>query len=325
MNLDYGRRENALERDSIEGGERDGNWQHKGYHIDWVRPRKNIHFHEHGIHVVCVWFEFLKFEFVKECIFSTAFYENYLNIAARVTYNQAKAIFGFEDTDSIGKFAFPAIEAAPCFSSSFPQIFNARTNIPCLIPAAIDQDPFFRMTRDVAPRLNYPKPCAMYTKFLPALPGAQSKMSASDATSCIYLSDTPQQIKKKINKYAFSGGQETTELHREKGGNPDVDIAFQFLTFLLDDDVELERIRTVCLLTQNLSNAFIFVGVSKRRNAHRRAESHRHQTNSNGGGGDSGASRTNHRRGAETFYGATKAGLRFLMIDGVVLIIEIVK
>lgn len=83
-----------------------------------------------------VYFFFNLFFFTK---FSNAFYENYLKIAGKVTYNQAKAIFGFKDTDSIGKFSFPAIEAAPCFSTSFPEIFNGRKDIPCLIPAAIDQ------------------------------------------------------------------------------------------------------------------------------------------------------------------------------------------
>ena len=42
------------------------------------------------------------------------------------------------------------------FSGSFPQIFNNNKDVPCLIPCAIDQDPYFRMTRDVAPRLNPP-------------------------------------------------------------------------------------------------------------------------------------------------------------------------
>jgi tryptophanyl-tRNA synthetase len=56
-----------------------------------------------------------------------------------VTNNQSRAIFGFTGEDSMGKSAFPAIEAAPCFSSSFPEIFNKRGDIPCLIPCAIDQ------------------------------------------------------------------------------------------------------------------------------------------------------------------------------------------
>lgn len=55
------------------------------------------------------------------------------------------------------------------------------------------------MTRDVAPRINYPKPSTLYTKFLPALQGAQTKMSSSDSNSCILVSDTPNQIKKKVN------------------------------------------------------------------------------------------------------------------------------
>ena len=52
--------------------------------------------------------------------------------------------------------------------------------------------------------------------------GAQTKMSASDTTSSIYLTDTPKQIKTKINKYAFSGGKDTIEEHREKGGDTEV-------------------------------------------------------------------------------------------------------
>lgn len=58
------------------------------------------------------------------------------------------------------------------------------------------------------------------------------------------MKDTSKQIKDKINKYAFSGGRETLEEHREKGGNPDVDVAYQYLTFFMEDDEELERLRT---------------------------------------------------------------------------------
>jgi tryptophanyl-tRNA synthetase len=36
---------------------------------------------------------------------------------------------------------------------------------------AIDQDPYFRMTRDVAPRLNFPKPALIHSTFFPALHG----------------------------------------------------------------------------------------------------------------------------------------------------------
>ena len=46
-----------------------------------------------------------------------------------------------------------------------------------------------------------------------------------------------------INKYAFSGGQTSVEEHRRLGGNCDVDISYQYLTFFLEDDAKLEQIR----------------------------------------------------------------------------------
>jgi len=173
------------------------------------------------------------------------FYQNVVRIQKCVTYNQVKGIFGFDDSCPIGKIAFPAIQAAPSFHTSFPFIFGeAKNNVPCLIPCAIDQDPYFRMTRDVAPRMGYLKPALIHSTFFPALQGAQTKMSASDANSSIFLTDTAKEIKTKINKYAFSGGQATVEEHREKGGDTSVDISYQYLRFFLDDDDKLAELES---------------------------------------------------------------------------------
>ncbi|CDZ96825.1 tryptophanyl-trna synthetase [Phaffia rhodozyma] len=173
-----------------------------------------------------------------------AFYRNIVRISRQVTYNQSKATFGFNDSDNIGKSHFPAIQAAPSFSNSFPQIFGEKTDIPCLIPCAIDQDPYFRTTRDLAPKLKYQKPALLHAKFIPALQGAHTKMSASDPNSTIYMTDTAAQIKKKINSHAFSGGggDGSAEDQRKFGGNPDVDISFQYLCFFEDDDELLAKI-----------------------------------------------------------------------------------
>ena len=126
-----------------------------------------------------------------------------------------------------------------------PQIFGTQSNIPCLIPCAIDQDPYFRLTRDVAVKLKYPKPALLHAKFFPALQGPQTKMSASDLNSSIYMSDTPAQIKNKVNKHGFSGGRETVEEHRRLGGDPDVDVAYQYLGFFLEDDEEWRKMGEV--------------------------------------------------------------------------------
>jgi tryptophanyl-tRNA synthetase len=170
-------------------------------------------------------------------------YPNVLKIQRFVTYNQARGIFGFGDSDNIGKHGFPAIQAAPAFSSSFPHIFGAESDVMCLIPCAIDQDPYFRMTRDVAPRLNRQKPALIHSKFFPALQGDNTKMSSSVSESAIFLDDTAIKIKKKINKFAFSGGRDTEVEHRERGGDCDIDISYRYLTFFLDDDEKLEEIR----------------------------------------------------------------------------------
>jgi tryptophanyl-tRNA synthetase len=63
-----------------------------------------------------------------------------------------------------------------------------------------------------------------------------------DPNSAVFLTDSPAQIKNKINRHAFSGGGDTSESHKINGGNCDVDISYQYLRFFMDDDVELERI-----------------------------------------------------------------------------------
>uniref|UniRef100_A0A674A5M2 Tryptophanyl-tRNA synthetase n=1 Tax=Salmo trutta TaxID=8032 RepID=A0A674A5M2_SALTR len=156
---------------------------------------------------------------------SPDFYRNVVKIQKHVTFNQVKGIFGFGESDCIGKIAIQAI-------------FKGRKDVQCLIPCAIDQDPYFRMTRDVAPRIGYPKPALLHSTFFPALQGAQTNSST-------FLTDTPKQIKNKVNKHDFSGGKDTVEEHRKYGGNPDVDVSFMYLTFFLEDDEQLERIRQV--------------------------------------------------------------------------------
>jgi tryptophanyl-tRNA synthetase len=173
-------------------------------------------------------------------------YPNICRIWKAVTTNTVNGIFGFDGGSNIGKIAFPAIQAAPSFSNSFPNILQP--DMACLIPCAIDQDPYFRMTRDVAHKLVSRqhrlggKPALVHSKFFPPLQGATGKMSSSDANSAIFLTDTPEEIEVKIKKHAFSGGQETKELQRELGANLEVDVSYQWLRFFLEDDEELERI-----------------------------------------------------------------------------------
>ena len=85
------------------------------------------------------------------------------------------------------------------------------------------------------------QPASTYHQFAIGMTGG--KMSSSQPETTMFLNDSMKDIEKKI-KSSFSGGQATVEEHRAKGGNPDVDVAFQYLRYFFEeDDNELERIR----------------------------------------------------------------------------------
>mmetsp|Transcript_42929 Transcript_42929/g.86789 ORF Transcript_42929/g.86789 Transcript_42929/m.86789 type:complete len:753 (+) Transcript_42929:72-2330(+) len=175
-------------------------------------------------------------------------YPNVVRIWKAVTYSQAKGCFGFEGHSNIGQSAFPGIQAAPSFPSSFPVPLQGHDCLPCLIPCAIDQDPYFRITRDIAHKLVPPshplkgKPSLVHSKFFPPLQGAQGKMSSSSETSAVFLTDSPAEICDKIKTHAFSGGQETKAKQQELGADLETDVAYQWLSFFLEDDDELAAI-----------------------------------------------------------------------------------
>ncbi|ORX38835.1 tryptophan-tRNA ligase [Kockovaella imperatae] len=189
------------------------------------------------------------------------FYRNVVLMGKTLTVNNVKGVFGFSDSDNAGMFHFAAIQATPSFSNSFPQIFGERDDIPCLIPCAIDQDPYFLVTRDSADKLGYKKPCLLHSKFLPALQGANTKMSASNENSAIFMTDDAKKIAKKIKSHAFSGGGATQEEHQRLGGNPDIDVAYQYLSFFEDDDEKMKSLsdgyRAGTLSTSQMKEACI--------------------------------------------------------------------
>ncbi|CAI9102326.1 OLC1v1000574C1 [Oldenlandia corymbosa var. corymbosa] len=172
------------------------------------------------------------------------FYENMVMIGKHVPYKKVVGIFGFTGEDHIGKVSFPPVQAAPSFPTSFPHLFPGGLNPRCFIACAIYQDPYFRMTRDVAPQLGYNKPSFIESIFFPALQGEGGKMGSSDPNSAIFVLDTAKEIKDKINKFSFSGGKDTIENQRKYGADLEVDIPVKYFGFFLDDDDELEHIRT---------------------------------------------------------------------------------
>jgi len=74
------------------------------------------------------------------------------------------------------------------------------------------------------------------------LQGNSAKMSSSKTESAIFLDDSKAEVKKKLMKYAFSGGKDTLEEQRKYGANPDIDFAFLEYSFLEEDQGKVDRI-----------------------------------------------------------------------------------
>ncbi len=166
----------------------------------------------------------------------TDIYKYAAQIAKRITYSTAKAAFGLKPENNVGWSFYPAMQAAHIL---FPE-FNKGKHM-TVVPVGIDQDPFIRLTRDVAEYFDFEKPAALHAKFIPALSGS-SKMSSSEG-GVILLTDSPKEVETKIKKYAFSGGKDTLEEHRKLGGNPDIDVSFQYLRMFFEpDDQKLQKI-----------------------------------------------------------------------------------
>jgi tryptophanyl-tRNA synthetase len=157
-------------------------------------------------------------------------YDIALEVAKRITYSTAKATFGFQDSTNLGWVFWPAVQAVPCF------IHKKLTgeNVPALIPAAIDQDPYWRITRDIAPKLGYYKPAQIHNRFLPGL-GIGGKMSASEPDTAIFTVDPPDVVKRKVWN-AFTGGKGTVAEQRKEGANPDVCSVYQYFLCLFEED-----------------------------------------------------------------------------------------
>ncbi|MBT6761700.1 tryptophan--tRNA ligase [archaeon] len=170
---------------------------------------------------------------------SNVYYSLASMLGRHVTANEFKSIYGAVDP---GKMAAALLQAADMLH---PQLYPfSKKAIPVVVPVGADQDPHLRLARDLAKRCKLYKFSTLSStnhKFMFGLKGA--KMSSSDPSSYIALTDDPKDAAKKIKKYAFSGGKATLEEHRKKGGNPDIDVSFQMLKFGMEtDDEKLQQI-----------------------------------------------------------------------------------
>jgi len=165
---------------------------------------------------------------------SNAYYRLIGMLPKRATFNEMEAIYG---NLTPGKIMSVMTQVGDILHPELDEFGGPR---PVLVPVGVDQDPHIRLTRDLADRFtrnkdfNFVPPSSTYHEFMKGLKGG--KMSSSDPTSYIALTDTPEQAKEKIMKFAFSGGRGSVQEHREKGGVPEVDVSYQMLYMMFEPD-----------------------------------------------------------------------------------------
>jgi tryptophanyl-tRNA synthetase len=193
----------------------------------------NLFAHENALDFIALGFKPDKTKIIIDTQNIKTLYPLAAQVAKKINFSNTKAVFGFTNETNVGMIFYTSLQSAPCFIEDRP----------VLIPLGVDQDPHFRITRDVAPRIGRPKPALIHNIMIPSLLGPGGKMSASEESGTIYTTDSAEQVKKKINKYAFSGGQPTVEEHRRLGGNPDIDVSYQYLRIFFEpDDKKLKKI-----------------------------------------------------------------------------------
>ena len=206
---------------------------HKEYTLEYVR-KITI---ENILDLISLGFEPKNTHIIVDIDDISYLYELAVRIAKKITFSTIKAVMGFNTSTNIGMIFYPTLQIAVCFLPT--ELYGEQTHV--LIPAAIDQDPYWRLARDIATSLGYPKPTQIHAKFLPGL-GIGGKMSSSQPETAIFLVDKPEDARKKIMD-AYTGGQPTAELQRRLGGNPDICPVYKYYEILFepDDDKLRER------------------------------------------------------------------------------------
>ncbi|ADD05658.1 tryptophan--tRNA ligase [Natrialba magadii ATCC 43099] len=188
------------------------------------------HTHENLRDVLAVGFDPERTRIVVDTADADVVYPIAVRLAKHLTPATVEAVYGEQDT--VGLQFYPAVQATHLL---LPQLVAGRQ--PTLVPIAIDQDPHVRICRDVAAKEALPvdKPGALLGRFLPSLAGPGKMSSSGDAPS-IELTADYDTVAETIHTHAYTGGRATLEEHREHGGDPAVDVPFQYLRFFFEED-----------------------------------------------------------------------------------------
>ena len=122
-----------------------------------------------------------------------------------------------KDLNTYGFLGYPLLQTA--------DILLYRANY---VPVGVDQMPHLEITREIGRRFNtfygevFPEPEGLLTKF-PKVPGTDGRKMSKTYGNCIYLSDTPKEVEKKVKTMTT----DTQRVKRTDPGDPELSPVFQ--------------------------------------------------------------------------------------------------
>lgn len=126
-------------------------------------------------------------------------------------YKEQREELKEKDLNTYGFLGYPVLQAADIL------IYKAN-----FVPIGMDQLPHLELTREIARRFNYlygetfPEPQAILTE-TPKIPGLDGRKMSKSYNNCIYLKDSPEEIKNKISKM-FT---DPKRIYRKDPGHPE--------------------------------------------------------------------------------------------------------
>jgi tryptophanyl-tRNA synthetase len=116
------------------------------------------------------------------------------------------------DMNTYGFLGYPVLQAADIL------IYKAN-----FVPVGIDQLPHLELTREICRRFNqlyggvFPEPQPLMTEY-PKLPGTDGRKMSKSYNNCLYLSDNPEDLTKKVMQMIT----DPARVRRQDPGNPEI-------------------------------------------------------------------------------------------------------
>jgi len=128
------------------------------------------------------------------------------------TYKEKMDQIQDREMNTYGFLGYPVLQAADIL------IYKAN-----FVPVGIDQLPHLELTREIGRRFNqfygevFPEPQPLMTEY-PKLPGTDGRKMSKSYNNCLYLSDSPDAITKKVMAMVTDPARQ----RRQDPGNPDI-------------------------------------------------------------------------------------------------------